>query len=204
MCERVLPLSVLYDAHKLPCGNEGAVYEVEGFLTEHQCAQIIAYLKSIKGIRSTVREDGVDLPSDVRQSTTFMMGNHMDVCAALEQCRKKIITELFPSVPNTWLEVMQCTEYNVGDMYDYHYDAIKGAVRVATVLVYLNEGMVGGETHFPRLNDMKCVPTTGKALIFTPQTLSGTTIPDMIHSALPVLEGEKYVLQQWISKPIDK
>ena len=75
--------------------------------------------------------------------------------------------------------------------------------RFATVLLYLNEGMEGGETSFPRwLNSdstspLKVVPQVGKAVLFYNQLPDGNYDERSQHAALPVKEGEKWLTNLW-------
>ena len=66
-----------------------------------------------------------------------------------------------------------------------------GAVRLATLLFYLNDAE-GGETHFP-LQGMKVAPKQGRAVIFPP-TLQYP------HEVLPA-GSDRFILQTWITDP---
>ena len=63
--------------------------------------------------------------------------------------------------------------------------------------LYLNEGMKGGETSFPRwvnaetFRELKAVPEVGKAVLFYSQLPDGNLDDFSQHAALPVTEGEK-------------
>ena len=73
--------------------------------------------------------------------------------------------------------------------------------------IYLNEGMKGGETSFPRWRnahtdkglDMK--PEKGKAMIFYMVNPDGNLDDLTQHAALPVQEGEKWFSNLWIWDP---
>jgi hypothetical protein len=72
------------------------------------------------------------------------------------------------------------------------------------VLFYLNEGMTGGETSFPRwLNaesayPLKVKPEVGKAILFYNQLPDGNYDERSQHAALPILEGEKWLTNLWV------
>lgn len=72
------------------------------------------------------------------------------------------------------------------------------------MLLYLNEGMKGGETSFPRwLNGeshdvLKVTPEAGKAILFYNQLPDGNYDERSQHAALPVREGEKWLTNLWI------
>lgn len=75
-------------------------------------------------------------------------------------------------------------------------DDFQGA-RFATLLLYLNEGMVGGETSFPRwvnaetFKALDVKPEKGKAVLFYSQLPDGNLDDFSHHAALPVTDGEK-------------
>ena len=76
--------------------------------------------------------------------------------------------------------------------------------RFATILFYLNEGMEGGETSFPRwLNAktskiLKVKPEVGKAILFYNQLPDGNYDERSQHAALPVVKGEKWLTNLWV------
>lgn len=84
--------------------------------------------------------------------------------------------------------------------HDFGYariDEQQQGARFATLLLYLNEGMKGGETSFPRwvnaetFRELKTVPVIGKAVLFYSQLPDGNLDDFSQHAALPVTEGEK-------------
>ena len=78
------------------------------------------------------------------------------------------------------------------------------ASRFATLLLYLNEGMKGGETSFPRwLNAdtnkaLKGKPEIGKAILFYNVLPDGNYDERSQHAAEPVKGGEKWLTNLWI------
>jgi prolyl 4-hydroxylase len=103
-------------------------------------------------------------------------------------------------------EPMQLVHYAPGQEYrthvDFAYPRVDDpvqATRFATLLLYLNDDMEGGETSFPRWMNaetsraLKVQPKLGKAVLFYSQ-LPDSNVDDLSqHSALPVLEGEKWL-----------
>lgn len=80
---------------------------------------------------------------------------------------------------NTIAESLQLVHYGPTQEYTAHHDfgytAIDGkhhGARFLTLLFYLNEGMVGGETSFPRwvnaetFRELQVTPKVGKAVLF--------------------------------------
>ena len=77
--------------------------------------------------------------------------------------------------------------------------------RIATVIVYLSDVPRGGETRFTETVPVTDVaPVAGKAVIFFPARLpSAPTDPGGLaarveHEARPVIEGVKWIAQQWV------
>jgi prolyl 4-hydroxylase len=79
--------------------------------------------------------------------------------------------------------------------------------RFATILFYLNEDMVGGETVFPRWMNAETAeplvikPERGKAILFYNMLPDGNYDERSQHAALPVLSGEKVSDSRWEMRP---
>ena len=112
-------------------------------------------------------------------------------------------------------EALQLVHYDVGQEYTAHHDFgypptmdEYQPTRFATLLLYLNEGMVGGETSFPRwINaetgaQLKVKPEKGKAVLFYSFLPDGNLDDLSQHAALPVGTGEKWLTNLWIWDPI--
>lgn len=107
------------------------------------------------------------------------------------------------------LEETNVLHYSVGQRFLRHFDFLDPNVagfaeeiarkgqRVATFLIYLNEGFEGAETDFPLLGQ-KFRPGKGGALQFS--NVDATGVPDRktLHAGLPPTAGEKWLLSQWI------
>ena len=65
-----------------------------------------------------------------------------------------------------------------------------------TVLVYLNDCSMGGQTDFPAMN-IQVSPRKGTAVVFFPATVDGYLDKRALHAALPAVDT-KYVSQVWI------
>jgi len=112
-------------------------------------------------------------------------------------------------------ESLQLVHYSLGQEYTPHHDFGYAPVndpdqpvRFATLIIYLNEGMVGGETEFSRYingetnKGLKVTPEKGKALLFYNQLPDGNYDDLSHHSANPVLEGEKIMVNLWVWDPM--
>jgi prolyl 4-hydroxylase len=102
-------------------------------------------------------------------------------------------------------EPLTVLRYRPGQQYRLHLDTIQDAVnqRVATVLIYMNEGYGGGETHFPASN-LTITPRGGDAIVFRTVTWNGAIDQLSRHAGLPVTRGVKWLATRWIrAEPID-
>lgn len=125
----------------------------------------------------------------------------------LEVIRARISTATRLPVP--LFEPTQVLHYAVGQQFRPHHDFLDPATpgfaehlrlygqRIATVLVYLNDGYSGGETAFPKLGiDFR--GNAGDALFWTNVDRSGQPDPMTMHAGTPPTAGEKWVVSQWI------
>lgn len=102
-------------------------------------------------------------------------------------------------------EPLTVLRYRPGQQYRLHLDTIQGAAnqRTTTVLIYLNEGYRGGETHFPASN-LTVTPRGGDAIVFRTLTSDGAIDQSSRHAGLPVAQGAKWLATRWIrAEPID-
>jgi len=117
-------------------------------------------------------------------------------------------------VPSTHLEAPNVLHYQVGQIFETHYDFMDPALpgyaqelaslgqRVATFLVYLDQDFDGGETAFPEL-DWRFRGSTGDAVFFWNVRPDGAVEPKLAHAGAPPTRGEKWLLSQWVrERPI--
>lgn len=102
-------------------------------------------------------------------------------------------------------EPLAILRYTPGQEYKLHSDALPGTgeQRSHTVIVYLNEGFMGGETDFPAI-DLRVRPKAGMALLFTNVRADGSPDPLARHAGLPLNQGSKWIATRWIrDRPYD-
>lgn len=114
-------------------------------------------------------------------------------------------------------EHLQLVHYDPGQQYTPHHDFAHPATnsehqeqRFATLLLYLNEGMEGGETSFPRWvnaetgKPLEVVPEKGKAVLFYSILPDGNPDDLSMHAAQPVKDGEKWLTNLWVWDPVSR
>ncbi|MEA3061327.1 MAG: prolyl 4-hydroxylase [Sphingomonadales bacterium] len=96
-------------------------------------------------------------------------------------------------------EPLQVLRYRPGGEYRPHFDAIPGFAnqRVATMLVWLNDGFEGGETEFPEAG-LPLRGAVGDAILFRNVGGDGRPDPASAHAGRPVKAGEKWLASRWI------
>jgi prolyl 4-hydroxylase len=96
-------------------------------------------------------------------------------------------------------EPLTVLHYQPGQQYRLHHDGLPAEPnqRVWTVIVYLNDGYVGGATAFPAL-DVQVQGRAGDALIFANTHTDGRIDERSRHAGLPVARGEKWICTRWI------
>lgn len=117
-------------------------------------------------------------------------------------------------IPAAMMEAFAVLHYAVGEEASEHYDFLDPAVpsyagqiarmgqRVATCLLYLNDGYEGGETEFTSLG-LRHRGGTGDALIFFNADADAVPDPRTAHAGRPPTSGEKWVLSQFIrNRPV--
>jgi hypothetical protein len=108
---------------------------------------------------------------------------HLEPTAILHYAEGEEITEHFdfvdPKIPNYEQEI-----------------ATKGQ-RVVTFLVYLNDEYKGGETEFPELR-ISHKGRRGEALYFVNALADGGADERMLHAGRPPINGEKWIVSQFV------
>jgi hypothetical protein len=115
-----------------------------------------------------------------------------------------------------WQEPPNVLHYAVCEAYAPHYDFLDPAnenfesvvrtqgQRVATALVYLNDGFDGGETNFVELN-RKIRGRPGELLTFDNVRPDGSVDLQTLHEGVAPTRGEKWLLSVWVrdrSQPV--
>jgi prolyl 4-hydroxylase len=106
-------------------------------------------------------------------------------------------------------EGLQVIRYRVGAMVKPHFDFLlpshgdneqslrRSGQRISTLVAYLNDVEMGGETVFPEAGVTVCA-RRGQAIYFEYCNSSNQLDPLSVHAGAPVLSGEKWALTKWM------
>eukprot|EP00934_Nitzschia_sp_Nitz4_P006262 Nitzschia sp. Nitz4//scaffold46_size129759//10381//12033//NITZ4_003480-RA/size129759-snap-gene-0.1-mRNA-1//1//CDS//3329552532//6252//frame0 len=208
------------------------VFEIQNFLSNEEVLHILEIATGAKLARSTTQAGNVAqaTTNDATRTSrnSWIARNRSPIVDAIyrraadltqidEACfRNRVTPEEIQLVPNSTVSVaerLQLVHYDVGQQYTPHHDFATPGLedgqpsRFATLLLYLNEGMDGGETSFPRwLNGktnqvLSVAPEVGKAVLFYSVLPDGNYDERSQHAALPVRKGEKWLTNLWIWDP---
>jgi hypothetical protein len=201
-------------AAKRSLSDAPRVRAVEGFTTPMVCEWLIARGRQLARPAMVFdKTTGGPMEADARSNSAAQFDIiQADLVTLLVQAR--IGATL--GVPVQVMEAMQVLHYKVGQQFAPHFDHLDVSVpgyaadvqrrgqRIATFLLYLNEGFEGGETQFPTIG-LTYRGRRGDALYFANVDTANRPDPLTLHAGLPPTSGEKWLLSQWIrdrSEPV--
>lgn len=135
---------------------------------------------------------------------TFFELNENGFIAQLDQRISEVMNQ-----PIENGEGLQILNYKIGAEYQPHFDYFeeeevgsqshleKGGQRVSTLVVYLSDVEIGGETIFPTIG-LSVKPKAGSAVYFEYCNSMGQLDPLSLHGGSPVLKGEKWIVTKWM------
>lgn len=171
---------------------------IRGLLGREECAYVMTLAEPALTPSVIVDPQGRRLPHPVRTSYGMSFGpTGEDLVVNRINCRLAEATATAPECG----EPLHILRYRHGQEYRPHVDALPGAAnqRDWTVLVYLNEDYVGGETVFPELG-LSVRGRAGDALVFRNTGADGLGDPRSRHAGLPVTSGTKWLATRWIRR----
>jgi prolyl 4-hydroxylase len=141
-----------------------------------------------------------------RNSSHVTLGprQHDHVLETVELCLSRV-----SGMPALNAEFLQILRYRQGEEFRPHVDYFNesgasayrsladGGQRAQTVLTYLNDDYSGGSTLFPQLK-LNIKGRRGDMLHFHNLGADGLGHRDSLHAGMPVTDGEKWLLSQWI------
>ena len=181
-------------------GNEifgDAAFTVDHFLSVDECSELVKVAEDVGFEAATVNAPGGhQMLPDWRDNTRVTIDDS-DRAAWLWGLAREFVPPVIEDARAVGLnERLRFYRYEPGQQFDWHTDGYfrrdNGEQSRLTFMVYLNGGIVGGETSFSdtavtsRFADFSITPDTGLALFFDHM---------LLHKGEPVTEGRKYVLR---------
>jgi prolyl 4-hydroxylase len=184
---------------------------VERFATADECQWLIGRAGS--GLMRAKVYRGSSTPQVAQTRTNREMSfTIFNADVVLSLIRDRIAAA--SGAPVTHFEIAKLLHYSPGEQFALHADFIEAKTpelahdlaargqRLATFLIYLNDGYEGGATQFPRL-DWQYRGGRGDALLFSNVDADGAPDYETVHAGMPPTAGEKWVLSQWVrARPV--
>lgn len=180
---------------------------IPGFATLAECRWLMSLARPQLGPATVFDKETGGQTLDHTRDNSFVVLRIGEMNVLTEVIRQRISAAT--SLPVPLFEPSQVLHYAVGQRFKPHHDFLDPAKdayqdslrrfgqRIATFLIYLNDGYEGGETSFPSIG-LKYRAKTGDALFFANVTREGIPDPLTLHAGLPPTSGEKWVFSQWI------
>lgn len=164
-------------------------FELENALSPSRCKELIEMGRQ-KGFAEAPLHDafGNEYKADEHRKNHRVIIESEDLAAEFWESIKYVVpTEVNFCKPIGLNSYLRFYEYNEGHFFRRHKDRPlrldNGDYSIFTVLLYLNDGFVGGETGF---DGFQVVPQTGLAVIFNHR---------MFHESFEITQGTKYAIR---------
>jgi prolyl 4-hydroxylase len=184
-------------------GNDQfSLYRVPAFVTERQCATLIAWIDAHASPSTVVDENPIS--GDRVSDTCHFCPTELHAVVDLQSKLYGLL-----GVSALLAEPLQGQRYAKDGFYRPHYDAFdkdkkslyaqhtqNGGQRTWTCMVNLNTPQKGGGTVFPNL-DLTVPAKQGQLLLWNNIHADGEINPLSLHGGEKVLSGKKYIITQW-------
>jgi prolyl 4-hydroxylase len=177
------------------------------FVSEQVCDWLIERARGrLERARVYDAQRNLDIVDDSR-TNSFAVFNAMEADLVHLLVQTRMVAGCGQPVKH--MEASTVLHYAVGETIGHHYDFVDPALpgyaeevrtrghRVATFLVYLNDGYEGGETIFPRIG-VRHAGRRGEGLLFVNTLADGQADLRTLHSGEPPTRGEKWVFSQFV------
>lgn len=180
---------------------------IPAFATQAECRWLMSFARNQLGPATVFDKETGGQTLDPTRDNSFLVLRIGEMNVLTEVIRQRIAAATKLPVP--LFEPSQILHYAVGQRFKPHHDFIDPAnpaygdtlatfgQRIATFLIYLNDGYQGGETSFPKIG-LNFRAQQGDALFFANVTQDGAPDLKTVHAGLPTTAGEKWVFSQWI------
>ena len=166
------------------------------FLDKEDCQRILNLQKQLENSRTAKNKI-----KDYRKSLVTLVDEEDDV---IKKVKKKIAKSF--GLDGNGMEKLQLQKYPEGGYYKEHFDGKSEdhyqkdesfSQRKYSIIIYLNDDFIGGETVFPKKN-ISVKPLQGRLLLFS-NMLNETNYvhPFSSHASSEIVRGEKWILSIW-------
>jgi prolyl 4-hydroxylase len=199
------------DAQGVPCSlpepvtlsRAPLVRQWKGLLTRDECAHIATSVLDLLAPSMVAHpQTGVPVAHPVRRSSAAVIGPTRETLP-IQAIQRRVALATGTDVRQG--EPLAVLHYAPGQEYLPHLDTLphEPNQRTLTVLLYLNAGYAGGQTHFPT-SGLSVTAGLGDAVAFSNVLPDGSPDPASRHAGLPVQKGVKWMATRWIRQsPID-
>jgi prolyl 4-hydroxylase len=186
------------------------IKEITNVLTKSDCDTLINWAEPRLEKSKVIGDDASRYESTVRTNSEVLINHHNTKNNNIKKITgyiKEKISQI-TKLPIKNQEGITILNYQIGQFYKLHADwfnrdtkmfkeeILDGGQRLYSILIYLNNVEEGGETEYPKLG-LKIKPEKGK-LIIHKNSEEGKDFPEVVHSALPPISGEKWVIVTWV------
>ena len=163
---------------------------IDAVLTQEECAGLIARIEALGPADAPITTSGgFVMRPDLRNNTRVMFDDVPLATALFDKVRAVIPAELEGMRPVGANERLRCYRYAPGQYFKPHFDGafVRGPAErsLLTLMVYLNDPVAGGETHFPDC-EVTVAPRAGMALLFDHH---------LLHESRTLRAGVKYAVR---------
>ena len=179
---------------------------IDNFLSNEECDFLISESRKKllpSAVIDTKSGSATVHAARISQGMFFKLGE-FDLLRLIEERISNLV-----NMEYTHGEGMQVLHYEGGGEYKPHYDyfppndpgaasfLLSAGQRVCTIIMYLNNTELGGETIFPKMN-FSVMPKKGSALYFSYFNQLEQLDSMTLHGSLPVVKGEKWIATKWM------
>ena len=176
--------------------KEPIILLMNNFLDKSDCESVLKLQMKLE--KSTTAMNKI---KDYRKSFVALVDEQDTV---IKNIKNKIAKSF--GLDGNGMEKLQLQKYPEGGYYKEHFDAKSEdhfqkdksfSQRKYSIIIYLNDNFIGGETVFPKKN-ISVKPQQGRLLLFS-NMLNETNFvhPFSSHLAKKITEGEKWILTTW-------
>ena len=194
------------DVYVLSRVEKPLIAMLEGVLSHDECGALIAAARP-RLAPSTIVDPHTGEPVISRDRSSMGMFFRQAETPLLARIDARVSALMRMPLENG--EGLQVLHYTPGTHSSPHFDFLipgnaanqasiaRSGQRVSTMVIYLNDVSVGGETVFPEIG-LSVVPRKGNAVYFEYCDAIGQLDGKTLHAAAEVLSGEKWVATKWM------